>query len=70
MKQYSHDYSLVSKAESLLHDVWQESEEYWEWNVVDRTEKAMQLPRQWAEEDKKNEQEQQQQYSRGRGWGR
>ncbi len=23
MKQYSHDYSLVSKAESLLHDVWQ-----------------------------------------------
>ena len=50
--------------------LWQESEEYWEWNVVDRTEKAMQLPRQWAEEDKKNEQEQQQQYSRGRGWGR
>ena len=23
MKQYSHDYSLVSKAENLLHDVWQ-----------------------------------------------
>ena len=45
-------------------------EEYWEWNVVDRTERAMQLPRQEAEEDKKNEQEQQQQYSRGRGWGR
>lgn len=46
--------------------LWQESEEYWEWNVVDRTEKAMQLPRQ-EEED---EEQQQQQHSRGRGWGR
>lgn len=42
--------------------LWQESEEYWEWNVVDRTEKAMQLPLQ-EEEDK--EQQQQQQHSRG-----
>lgn len=46
--------------------LWQESEEYWEWNVVDRTEKAMQLPLQ-EEED---EEQQQQQHSRGRGWGR
>ena len=42
--------------------LWQESEEYWESNVVDRTERAMQLPLQ-EEEDK--EQQQQQQHSRG-----
>ena len=47
--------------------LWQESEEYWESNVVDRTEKAMQLPLQ-EEEDQEEEQEQQQQHSRG--WGR
>ena len=50
--------------------LWQESEEYWEWNVVDRTERAMQLPRQEAEEDQEEDLEQQQQHSRGRGWGR
>lgn len=47
--------------------LWQESEEYWEWNVVDRTEKAMQLP---LQEEEDEEQQQQQQHSRGRGWGR
>ena len=47
--------------------LWQESEEYWEWNVVDRTEKAMQLP---LQEEEDQEQQQQQQHSRGRGWGR
>lgn len=50
--------------------LWQESEEYWEWNVVGRTERAMQLPRQEAEEDQEEDLEQQQWHSRGRGWGR
>lgn len=50
--------------------LWQESEEYWEWNVVGRTERAMQLPRQEVEEDQEEELEQQQWQSRGRGWGR
>ena len=47
--------------------LWQESEEYWEWNVVDRTERAMQLPRQEVEEEQEEEQEQQQ---HSRGWRR
>lgn len=50
--------------------LWQESEDNWEVFVEGKTERAMQLPRQWADEDQEEEQEQQQQHSRGRGWGR
>ena len=49
--------------------LWQESEDNWEVFVEGKTERAMQLPRQWAEEEQEEEQEQQQ-HSRGRGWGR
>lgn len=42
--------------------LWQESEEYWKSNVVDRTEKAMQPP---LQEEEDEEQQQQQQHSRG-----
>lgn len=51
--------------------LWQESEEYWEWNVVDRTEKAMQLPRQEVEEYQEEEDEELEQWQgNSRGWRR
>lgn len=42
--------------------LWQEGDEYWKSNVVDRTEKAIQPP---LQEEEDEEQQQQQQYSRG-----
>ena len=51
--------------------LWQESEEYWEWNVVGRTERAMQLPRQEVEEYQKEEDEELEQWQgNSRGWRR
>lgn len=51
--------------------LWQESEEYWEWNVVDRTERAMQLPRQEVEEYQEEEDEELEQWQgNSRGWRR
>lgn len=55
--------------------LWQESEDNWKVFVEGKTERAMQLPRQWAkeyqeEEQEDQEQQQQQRNSRGRGWGR
>ena len=51
--------------------LWQESEEYWEWNVVGRTERAMQLPRQEVEEYQEEEDEELEQWQgNSRGWRR
>ena len=51
--------------------LWQESEEYWEWNVVGRTERAMQLPRQEVEKYQEEEDEELEQWQgNSRGWRR
>ena len=51
--------------------LWQESEEYWEWNVVGRTERDMQLPRQEVEEYQEEEDEELEQWQgNSRGWRR
>lgn len=50
--------------------LWKESEEYWELNVVARTGRAMQLPRQEVESVIEEDEELEQQQWNSRGWRR